>query len=112
MRKRITLILECESDDVIDLSDHFITEDIKQEIKCCSHFFEVKSIGIETVEDADDLLMKHRTTDEELKMFLRTMDRYYESRKSAGIYTKDMKGEVLCELVAREIERKVRANAE
>lgn len=58
MKKRITVILEYESEDEIDLLDRYIIDDLETELNCCSHFFEIKSIDIEEDKMAVDEWMK------------------------------------------------------
>ena len=47
MKKRVTVILEVESDDDINMSDKFIKNDLEQEIGCASNSYEVISIKTE-----------------------------------------------------------------
>ena len=47
MKKRVTVILEVESDDDISMSDDFIKDDLEQEINCASNSYEVISIKTE-----------------------------------------------------------------
>ena len=46
MKKRVTIVLEVESEDELNLTDEFIETDIKAEIKCTSNFYDIKSIQI------------------------------------------------------------------
>ena len=50
MKKKITLILEVDSDDEINLNDWFIQNDLMQEISCASNYYELISIKIEDSE--------------------------------------------------------------
>ena len=44
MKKLITIVAIVDSEDPIFISDHFIEQDIKQEVGCCTNFYDIKSI--------------------------------------------------------------------
>lgn len=46
MKKRITLILETETDDEFLMKDEFIRDDLETEINCASNSYEIVSIEI------------------------------------------------------------------
>ena len=48
MKKRITVILEINTNDEVMASDDFIKKDLEQEINCASNYYEI--ISIETKE--------------------------------------------------------------
>ena len=48
MKKRITVILEVDTDDEHMSTDDFIKRDLEQEINCASNYYEI--ISIETKE--------------------------------------------------------------
>lgn len=50
MKKRVTVVLEVESDDEINMDDKFIKNDLEQEINCASNFYEMVSIETEVIE--------------------------------------------------------------
>jgi len=50
MKKRVTVVLEVESDDEINMDDEFIKHDLEQEISCTSNYYEVISIETEVIE--------------------------------------------------------------
>lgn len=50
MKKRVTVVLEVESDDEINMDDKFIKHDLEQEINCASNWYEVISIETEVIE--------------------------------------------------------------
>lgn len=50
MKKRVTVVLEVESDDELNMDDKFIKHDLEQEINCASNLYEVISIETEVVE--------------------------------------------------------------
>lgn len=50
MKKRVTVVLEVESDDEYYTDDDFIKHDLKQEIKCATNWYEVISIKTEVIE--------------------------------------------------------------
>lgn len=52
MKKRITLILEVDSNDETMLSDEFIKLDIEQEIHCASNWYDIISFS-SSVEGGD-----------------------------------------------------------
>lgn len=43
MKKRVTIVLEVESEDEINMDDKFIRQDLEQEISCASNRYEVIS---------------------------------------------------------------------
>lgn len=43
MKKRVTIVLEVESEDEINMDDRFIRQDLEQEISCASNSYEVIS---------------------------------------------------------------------
>lgn len=49
MKKRVTIALEVESDDEINMDDKFIKHDLEQEINCASNSYEVVSIETEII---------------------------------------------------------------
>lgn len=49
MKKRITIVLEVDTDDKQMLSDDFIKKDLAQEIGCASNTYEIKSVETEVV---------------------------------------------------------------
>lgn len=49
MKKRVTIILEVESDDELNITDKFIKHDLEQEINCTANSYEVISIKTETI---------------------------------------------------------------
>lgn len=49
MKKRVTVILEVETDDDINISDEFIQEDLKQEINCASNCYDIIIIQTEPI---------------------------------------------------------------
>lgn len=46
MKKRVTVVLEVESDDEFNMDDRFIKHDLEREINCASNSYEVVSIEI------------------------------------------------------------------
>lgn len=50
MKKRVTVVLEVESDDELDMGDAFIKNDLEREINCASNCYEVISIETEVIE--------------------------------------------------------------
>ncbi len=50
MKKRVTLVLEVESDDEVNLSDEFIEWDLRQEIGCACNWYEIIMFSTEVVE--------------------------------------------------------------
>lgn len=50
MKKRVTLILEVESEDEINMDDKFIRQDLEQEISCASNRYEVISFRTQKLE--------------------------------------------------------------
>lgn len=59
MKKRVTIILEVESDDEINMSDDFIRSDLEQEINCASNFYDIIDFKTEIV----DYEKKQKTVD-------------------------------------------------
>lgn len=49
MKKRITIVLEVDTDDKQMLSDDFIKNDLEQEINCASNSYEIKSVETEVI---------------------------------------------------------------
>lgn len=49
MKKRVTIVLEVESDDEINMSDNFIRSDLEQEINCASNFYDIIDFKTEIV---------------------------------------------------------------
>ena len=49
MKKRVTIVLEVESDDEINMSDIFIRNDLEQEINCASNFYDIVDFKTEIV---------------------------------------------------------------
>lgn len=47
MRKRITVVLEVDTEDEQMQTDDFIKEDLEREINCASNLYDIKSIEIE-----------------------------------------------------------------
>ena len=47
MKKRITIVLEVESDDCSMMEDDFIKKDLNTEINCASNFYEIVSFETE-----------------------------------------------------------------
>lgn len=50
MKKRVTVVLEVESDDEYNMDDKFIKHDLEQEINCATNWYEVVSIETEVIE--------------------------------------------------------------
>ena len=50
MKKRVTVVLEVESDDEINMNNKFIKNDFEQEINCTTNWYEVISIETEVIE--------------------------------------------------------------
>lgn len=50
MKKKITVILEIESDDEFMMSNEFIKNDLKTEINCASNSYDVVSIDVENIQ--------------------------------------------------------------
>lgn len=50
MKKRVTVVLEVESDDEYYTDDKFIKHDLEQEINCATNWYEVISIETEVVD--------------------------------------------------------------
>lgn len=50
MKKRVTVNLEVESDNELNMNDKFIKHDLEQEINCASNLYEVISIKTEVIE--------------------------------------------------------------
>jgi len=50
MKKRVTVVLDVESDDEFNMDDKFIKHDLEQEISCASNWYEVISIETEVIE--------------------------------------------------------------
>ena len=50
MKKRVTVVLEVESDDEYYLDDKFIKHDLEQEIRCTTNWYEVISVKTEVIE--------------------------------------------------------------
>ena len=50
MKKRVTVVLEVESDDKFNMDDKFIKHDLEQEINCTTNWYEVVSIETEVIE--------------------------------------------------------------
>ena len=50
MKKRVTVTLEVESDDELNMDDKFIKHDLEQEISCTTNLYEVISIETEVTE--------------------------------------------------------------
>jgi len=48
-KKEITVVMECESYDELNLREDFIKNDLEQEINCCSNFYEIKSITFKDI---------------------------------------------------------------
>ena len=49
MKKRVTVVLEVESDDELNMDDKFIKHDLEQEINCASNYYEVVDIKTEII---------------------------------------------------------------
>lgn len=49
MKKRVTVVLDVESDDDYYTDDNFIKHDLEQEIKCTTNWYEVISIETEAI---------------------------------------------------------------
>lgn len=49
MKQIVSLELEVESDNPIDLTENLIMNDIEQEFGCCWHTFEIKKYQIKEV---------------------------------------------------------------
>ena len=54
MKKRVTVVLEFETDDEINFSDKFIQNDLKQEIGCASNDYDIISIQTEICKDGHE----------------------------------------------------------
>lgn len=50
MKKRVTVILEVESDDDVYISDEFIRGDLETEINCTTNYYDVISIQTEVLD--------------------------------------------------------------
>lgn len=50
MKKRVTVVLEVESDDEFNMDDKFIKHDLEQEINCATNWYEVINIETEVIE--------------------------------------------------------------
>ena len=50
MKKRVTVVLEVESDDEINMENKFIKHDLEQELNGTSNWYEVISIETEVIE--------------------------------------------------------------
>jgi len=50
MKKRITVVLETESDDPLNMTDAFIESDIQMELSCASNIYDIVSVKQETIE--------------------------------------------------------------
>lgn len=46
MKKRITVVVELDTDDEYMAADDFIKKDLEQEIGCASNWYDIKSIEI------------------------------------------------------------------
>lgn len=51
MKKRVTLILEVESDDNFYIRDSFIKDDLTAEIACTTNHYELISISSEEIQN-------------------------------------------------------------
>lgn len=49
MKKRVTIVMEVESDDEINMSDNFIRSDLEQEINCASNYYDIIDFKTEIV---------------------------------------------------------------
>jgi len=49
MKKRVTIVMEVESDDEINMSDDFIRSDLEQEINYASNFYDIIDFKTEIV---------------------------------------------------------------
>jgi len=49
MKKRVTVVLEVESDDEFNMDDKFIKNDLEQEINCASNWYEIIDIKTEVI---------------------------------------------------------------
>lgn len=47
MKKRITVVLEVESEDDHMMDDEFIKDDLESEINCCSNYYDIVSFESE-----------------------------------------------------------------
>lgn len=65
LKKRVTVILEVESDDEINMDDRFIQNDIVQELSCASNRYEIVSIQTENAIDYINEHEPHELTKEE-----------------------------------------------
>ena len=50
MKKRVTVVLEVESDYKLNMDDKFIKNDLEQGINCTSNWYDVISIETEVIE--------------------------------------------------------------
>lgn len=50
IKRRVTVILEVETDDDINASDEFIRSDLEQEIRCASNYYDIISIQSEVLD--------------------------------------------------------------
>lgn len=82
MKKRITIVLEVDTDDKQMLSDDFIKNDLEQEINCASNTYEIKSVETEVVNNmVEDIGLKPKYIDdiERIMDITDAMKRYSES---------------------------------
>ena len=60
MKKRITLVLEVESDDEFNLTDEFIRNDLETEINCASNSYDFITMTFDEIKNStmNDLIRK------------------------------------------------------
>ena len=60
MKKRVTVVLEVESDDEFNLTDEFIRNDLETEINCASNSYDFISMTFEEIKNStmNDLIRK------------------------------------------------------
>ncbi len=54
MKRRITLVLEVENDEPLDLTDEFIRNDLETEIRCASNSYDFISFKFEDIKIEDE----------------------------------------------------------
>lgn len=51
MKKRVTIVLEVETDDDVTITDRFIKKDLETEINCASNWYEFISFKTEEIKE-------------------------------------------------------------
>lgn len=51
IKKRVTLVLEVESEDEHDMTDDYIEKDLRSEINCASNYYEVVGFFTKTLSE-------------------------------------------------------------